>query len=164
MNPITNRLAKDHEELDALLLCLAQDAAAPVPGALQPTWAKLESKLIRHMEAEERFLLPLLEADDSSEVARIRVEHTRIRDLLSELGLAVELHTVRESNIMELVELLKAHAKHENGALYRLAGDKASTAVEHGVGQMLKHGVAAAAAAVATRLEATEEARRRARP
>lgn len=164
MNPITDKLTKDHEELDALLLCLVQDAAAPVPGALQSTWTKVETKLIRHMEAEERFLLPLLEADDANEVTRIRQEHMRIRDLLSELGLAVELHTVRESNIMELVELLKAHAQHENGALYRLAGDKASTAVEHGIGQMLKHGVAVAAAAVATRLEATGEAQRRARP
>lgn len=138
---------KDHDELDILLRCLAQDALAPVPGTLQATWAKFETKLIRHMEAEERFLLPLLEASDPAEVARIRLEHARIRDALSELGVAVELHTVREASITELIELLQDHAQHEDVALYRLAGEKASAAVEHGISQLLKHGGATTKAA-----------------
>lgn len=135
MNSIAAKLTKDHQEIDALLRCLAEDAQAPVPGTLLTTWSTFETKLIRHMQAEEQFLLPLLEASDPAEVARIRQEHARIRDSLTELGLAVELHTVREASILELIELLEAHAKHENGALYRLAGDKASAAVEHGLGQ-----------------------------
>lgn len=164
MNSIAAKLTKDHRELDAILRCLAQDAQAPVPGTLQATWSMFETKLIRHMQAEEYYLLPLLEASDPAEVARIRLEHAQIRDSLTELGLAVELHTVREANILELVELLEAHAKHENGALYRLAGDKASSAVEHGIGQLLKHG-AAAVAAVLPHLGTNEEhSNRRARP
>jgi hypothetical protein len=89
------------------------------------------------MEAEERLLLPLLEASDPAAVARIRLEHARIRDSLTELGVAVELHTVRESHIRELIELLTAHAKHEDAALYRVAGEKASTTVEHGIARVL---------------------------
>lgn len=150
MNSIASRLTQDHQELDALLRRLAEDAEAPERGVLEETWSSFESKLIRHMEAEERFLLPLLEVTDAAEVARIRLEHARVRDSLTELGVAVELHTVRAVDVNELVGLLAAHAKHENTALYRLAGEKASRAVEHGVAQLLKHGVAVAAARVAT--------------
>jgi hemerythrin-like domain-containing protein len=150
MNPIATRLTQDHQDLDSLLRRLAEDAEAPEPGALEKTWTIFESKLIRHMEAEERFLLPLLEASNAAELTRIRLEHARIRDILTELGVAVELHTVRAADVTELVNLLHAHAKHENTALYQLAGDKASRAVEHGIAQMLKHGVAIAVARVAT--------------
>jgi len=134
------------------LRCLAEDARAPVPGALQATWTRFEGKLIRHMEAEEQLLLPLLEASDAAEVARIRGEHARIRDSLTELGVAVELHTVRESHIRDLIALLAAHAKHEDAALYRVAGEKASSAVEHGIARMLRHGVAVATALVSTKV------------
>lgn len=138
MNPVAVKFTKDHDELAALLRCLAQDAKAPVPGALQATWSSFEGKLSRHMDAEEQFLLPLLEASEPAEVARIRRDHARIRNLLTELGVAVELHTVREPNITELVQLLADHAEHENGALYRLAGEKASSAVEHGIARLLR--------------------------
>lgn len=152
MNPIAARLTKDHQELDALLRRLAEDTSAPVPGALETTWGLFEGRLIRHMEAEERFLLPLLEASDAAEVARIRREHVQIRDALTELGIAVELHTAREPQIQQLAQLLDAHAKHENDALYRLAGDKASTAVEHGIAQMLKQAASAVFSSVSERL------------
>jgi hemerythrin-like domain-containing protein len=144
MNPIATKLTKDHEELHTLLQCLAEDARAPEAGALRATWSTFETKLIRHMQAEEQLLLPLLEASDAEEVARIRREHTRIRDSLTELGIAIELHTVREASILDLIDLLEDHAKHEDAALYRLAGDKASAAVEHRLTQFLKQGVAVA--------------------
>jgi len=152
MNPISARLTKDHQELDGLLRRLAEDAAAPLPGALEKTWCLFEARLIRHMEAEERFLLPLLEASDPDEVARIRREHFQIRDALTELGVAVELHTVREPEVQRLIELLDAHAAHENEALYRLAGDKASSTIDHGVAQMLKQGAAAVLSSVSERV------------
>jgi hypothetical protein len=148
MNSVAARLTQDHRELETLLLRLAQDARAPMGGVLQPTWTSFESKLLRHFEAEERFLLPLLEASDAAEVTRIRTEHSRIRDLLAELGVAVELHTVREANVSELISVLQAHAKHENAALYRLAGEKASTSVERGIARLLKQGAAAVAAMI----------------
>ena len=142
MNSVASRLTKDHEELDALLRRLEQDAQAPIPGALRATWEEFETKLLRHMEAEERFLLPLLEASDQAEVVRIRCEHATIRNRLTVIGLAIELHAIRELSIAELIALLQAHAKHENAALYRLAGEKASSGVEHGIAELLKRGVA----------------------
>lgn len=127
-----------------MLKCLAQDAAAPVCGALEQTWGTFEGQLLRHLEAEERFLLPLLEASDPAEVSRIRAEHARIRELVTELGPAIELHAVREANVTRLIDFLKAHAEHENRALYRLAGDKASSAVLRGISEWLKRGASLA--------------------
>jgi len=165
MNPVASRLTKDHEEIDALLRRLTQDAGAPLAGALETTWEEFETKLLRHMDTEEQFLLPLIDASDQAEVARIRCEHAIIRNRLTELGVAIELHSIREPSITELGALLQAHAKHENAALYRLAGDKASSAVEHSIAELLKHGVAVAHSAIATAIAtATRAADERGQP
>jgi hemerythrin HHE cation binding domain-containing protein len=138
MNQVAARLAQDHRELDSLLQCLAQDAEAPCAGVLESTWDAVERRLTRHMLAEEQFLLPLVEASNPVEVARARQEHARIRDMMAALGLAIELHTVRAPDIYELIDLLRAHAKHEGEALYALAGSKASVAVEHSLFAKIK--------------------------
>jgi len=148
MNSVAAQLTKDHQELHALLLCLAQDAKAPLPGTLEATWTTFEKRLLGHMETEERCLLPLIEVSDPAEFKRVRTEHARIRGLLTELGVAIELHTVREANISELIELLEAHAKHENTTLYHLAESKLSAQSYAGIARFIKHGVVAATAAV----------------
>jgi len=139
MNQIAERLEKDHQELDSLLLQLAQDAAAPCPGVLEPTWNAFERRVLKHMAAEERFLLPLVEASDPAEVERTRIEHTQIRGTIAKLGVAIELHTVRATDINQLIELLRAHAKHEDERLYKMAGDGASAAVARSVFETLKN-------------------------
>lgn len=144
MNQARAKLAKDHEELDALLERLAEDTEAPGQGELEATWAVLESRLLRHLEAEERFLLPLVEASHPLEVQRTRDEHARIRSNLAELGVAIELHCARKPQLMELIRFLRAHAKHEDEALYQLAGEKASVAVEHSILETLKNAVRSA--------------------
>ncbi len=72
------------------------------------------------MDAEERHLLPLLETSHAREVAEVRAEHARIRQLVSELGVAIELHAARQPAIEELVETLRSHSEHEDRVLYRL--------------------------------------------
>jgi Hemerythrin HHE cation binding domain len=138
---VRTKLVHDHETLDALLVQLAEEAQDSDRPALQTTWNELESRLIAHINAEERFLLPLIEGDHPGEVAQTLREHCEIRDLIAELGLAIELHTAREPDIRRLVDLLRAHAKHEEAALYILAGDKASTTVEHSISSTLKAAV-----------------------
>jgi len=147
MNSIRAKLAKDHEELDALLERLAEDIESPAKDALAASWAAVESRLIRHLEAEERFLLPLLEVSHPKEVARTRAENSQIRDSIAELGVAIELHTAREPQISELIRFLRAHAQHEDEALYRLAGERASSHVEHGILEGLKQVVLSATGA-----------------
>ncbi len=138
MSSVRARLVKDHVSLDALLVKLAEDAQATDRQALQQTWSDLEKRLIAHLDAEERYLLPLVEFDNPLEVARTRREHAEIRDLLAELGLAIELHTARQPDVQRLIDMLRAHAEHEESALYSLAGNKASSAVEHSIASTLK--------------------------
>ncbi len=138
MNPIGKRLSQNHQELAALLERLSQATEPLDREALAATWPDLAARLIRHMEAEEHYLLPLVAASHPAEVNRTLLEHTQIRDLIAELSVAVEQHVVRNDEIQALIELLQAHAKHEDQQFYRLAGDKASVAVEHSVLATLK--------------------------
>jgi hypothetical protein len=141
MNHIGQQMANDHRELEALLKRLADDALAPECGALQCTWSELESRLLAHMAAEEHYLLPLIEASHPAEVARTFLEHKQIRHQVSELGLAIELHTARNPAIEELIRTLQAHAQYEDQTLYTLAGDKASMTLQHRISAMLKTAV-----------------------
>jgi hemerythrin-like domain-containing protein len=145
MNQARAKLAKDHEELGALLRRLAEDVDAPCPGELETTWAVFEGRLIRHLEAEEQLLLPLIEASNPDEVRRIREEHAHIRSAIAELGVAIELHSARKPHVTELIQFLQGHAQHEDEVLYRIAGDKASVAVEHSILEILKNAVRSAA-------------------
>lgn len=149
MNSVAAQLTKDHQELRELLLSLAQDAKAPLPGTLQATWTTFEKRLLRHMETEEACLLPLIEISDPAEFKRVRTEHARIRGMLTELGIAIELHTVREAHISELIQLLESHAEHENTTLYQMAESKLSAQAYAGIARVIKQGVVAARAAVA---------------
>ena len=139
MNDVKARLTQDHKELDALLRCLAEDAAAPADCApLLSTWSQLETRLLGHMDAEEQYLLPLIEASHPAEVARTRREHVRIRQMVYELGVAIELHAVRQPAIDALVALLHDHAQREDLILYELAGERASTLLQHRVANLLR--------------------------
>lgn len=144
MNSIRAKLAQDHEALDSLLRCLAQDAQAPCRGSLETTWNAFEGRLLRHMDAEESFLLPLVEASHPAEVERTLAEHRQIRDLVAQLGLAIELHTARQPQVLELIRMLGKHAAHEDETLYQLAGDKASTTVARSLFKGLKTAIRSA--------------------
>lgn len=146
MNVLGQRLLRDHQALHAALKQLAEDAEAPQVGQLVRTWASFEKQLYAHLEAEEQLLLPLLEASHPAEVARTRRQHEEIRKLVTELGVAVELHTVRRDDILRLVALLERHAEQENVGLYGLAGERASVAVEHRLAALIKARLASEAA------------------
>jgi len=139
MNDIKARLTQDHQDIDALLRCLAEDAAAPECRApLQSTWGQFETRLLGHMDAEERHLLPLIEATCPDEAARTRLEHVRIRHMVYELGVAIELHAARQPAIDALVKLLHEHAQREDVILYELAGQRASIVHQDRITSMLR--------------------------
>lgn len=137
MNSIQTRLDQDHREIEALLDSLAQASAGP-NDELRETFDGLESRLLRHMEIEEEYLFPLVAVTHAAEVDQTRIEHARIRQLVSELGLAIELHAARRPKVVELIEVLRAHAAREDQTVYPFAGERASTSVEHRVVTMLK--------------------------
>jgi hemerythrin len=158
MNHVQQRLDQDHRELNALLWRLSHDADAPSNDALRATWDELERRLLAHLDAEEQYLLPLVEASHPAQVDCTRREHEQIRRLVSELGIAIELHAVRQPAISELIRVLHEHADREDRTLYRFAGEKASVAVQHRIVQMLK--AAARFAIAAANKAATRSVRR----
>jgi len=135
MSKLRDRLVRDHEQLHAILNRLAEDVEAPSSAPLRGTWDKFERRLLAHMKAEEELLLPLLEASHPGEVLKTRDEHEVIRKRVAELGVMIELHCVRKAAIVELIELLERHAAREDRGLYQIAGERASTAVEHSIGR-----------------------------
>jgi hemerythrin-like domain-containing protein len=139
MNDLKARLTQDHQEIDALLRSLSEDAAAPERSEpLHSTWCQFETRLLCHMDAEERYLLPLIEASDAEEAARTRLEHVRIRQMVYELGVAIELHSARQPAIDALVQLLHEHARREDLILYELAGERASSVIQRRIANMLR--------------------------
>lgn len=119
---IGGQLTKDHAEIDKLLECLAEDAEAPECGPLQSTWSRLERRLLQHLNTEQRHLLPFLEARDPTATIETRREHARMRELVSALGVAIDLHAARKATISELRELFHSHAEREERTYEHIQG------------------------------------------
>jgi uncharacterized protein (TIGR02284 family) len=81
-------------------------------------WADLEELLLRHMEAEEMFLLPYFEQNRPGDCRQLRGDHADIRRRLGEIGLAFDLHTVRAEQVEELAAFMTRHVNEENASLY----------------------------------------------
>jgi Hemerythrin HHE cation binding domain len=138
VDPIRAQLAADHRVLDDLFARLLHDLSALSRQDLEVVWCELEHRLLSHMDVEEQFLWPLLEEGHRAAVDRARSDHARIRGSVCGLGASVELHTVREQDIKELMRLLHHHAEREDAFLYRFACERAPASVQCRVATTLR--------------------------
>ncbi|CAN5894040.1 hypothetical protein BH11MYX3_BH11MYX3_12120 [soil metagenome] len=92
-------------------------------------WTKLDHGLLSHMEAEERYVLPAFARVDRAAALEVLREHGQIRAMLLELGVAVDLHSIRFEQSEELIRLLRAHASTEDNLLYRWADQRLDDAL-----------------------------------
>lgn len=111
-------LRSDHQRLDEVFEGLLNRMHAGDTEAAREMWGVFERDLSAHMEAEEALLLPVLERFDPEEAGTVRAEHLGIRKLLAEMGVAIELHTLREDRVEAFVRALRQHAAHEEEGLY----------------------------------------------
>lgn len=118
MKGLYEALHRDHQRLDDVFESLLNQMHAGDAEAARETWVRFERELLGHMEAEETELLPVLDRFDPEEAGTIRAEHLRIRALLAEMGVALELHTLREERVEAFVRALRQHAAHEEAGLY----------------------------------------------
>ena len=81
-------------------------------------WCELETELVDHMAAEEELILPRYAAHAPAEGQRIAADHARMRELLTPMGVEVELHESRASRLRQLVDTLEAHAAFEDAGMY----------------------------------------------
>lgn len=88
---------------------------------LARTWAEFEGGLLAHLDTEEKRLFPLIAGSHPDAVASALRQHARVRELVAELGVRAELHTIRKWAVDELVALLAGHAAFEDETLYPLA-------------------------------------------
>lgn len=125
MSQVRGELARQHAWLDDALRELLRLTVQSDHPALQKAWTHFESELLKHLELEERHLFPIVEGEHPEAVRGLRIEHDRIREVVSELGLACDLHTVRRESMAKLARWLEAHAAAEDRGLYRWADELA---------------------------------------
>jgi hypothetical protein len=115
---LVQELRQQHDQLDALLTTVAEESQSADPARLQAAWTSFERALSAHLRNEERELLPLLISAHPEEVRSILTEHRRLRELVSELGVQIDLHSVRRAALTRLSRMLHVHAKAEERGLY----------------------------------------------
>jgi hemerythrin-like domain-containing protein len=119
MTQFKQRLLDDHAELESRLRRLADSVDANDPcSELRNIWAGFESNLLDHLDTEERCFFPLVAREHRAEIEALRAEHQHIRSAVAELGVCVELHTLRKQTVTDLIEFLRRHSEHEGTSLY----------------------------------------------
>ena len=130
------RLLSDHRALAELLKQLTCALEGANPPTLAEQWARFEQNLRDHLDTEESCLFPLVASAHRDEIEQLRTEHQHIRRALSELGVAVELHTLRKASADELIVYLEQHALREDHSLYQWLDE--SVAAQRGLRAMFE--------------------------
>jgi hemerythrin-like domain-containing protein len=127
MTSVKQNLQEDHAQLECRLQRLANAVDANDSCAdLRRIWAGFEANLLDHLGTEERCLFPMVVQEHRAEVEALRAEHQHIRCALTELGICVELHTLRKQAVDELIGFLRHHAAREDASLYEWVEKKSS--------------------------------------
>jgi len=134
MNDLKQRLLADHADLERQLQVLARAVEANDAACdLRECWTRVESSLRDHLDTEERTIFPVVAAAHREEIEALRAEHQAIRKSLTELGLAVELHTLRKAAVDKLFLFLSEHAARENHSLYDWLEDTSDSGPRRGL-------------------------------
>ena len=118
MTTLGQRLTQEHRSLEALYDLVANRVHCGDTALLDASWTELETRLRAHLAYEEQHLFARFEQVDRVETARLRDEHAAVRRALAEIGVAIELHTVREETIEAFIAMLRAHGAREEALLY----------------------------------------------
>ncbi len=116
-------LPDHHRRLEAKCRDLLASAYTDNTRELIAHWCELETELIDHIAAEEEVILPGYAEHAPTNAKRILGDHARIRELLTPIGVEVELHETRAARLRLLVEALDAHALLEDTTMYPWARD-----------------------------------------
>ncbi|HEU4726392.1 MAG TPA: hemerythrin domain-containing protein [Kofleriaceae bacterium] len=114
-------LGAHHREIEAECFEIMSAGFADEPRDLTLRWAKVERELLEHMAAEEQLAFPDYQREDPENAQDLRDEHAVLREHALEIGIAIQLHTIRCEQLQQFVDELRAHAAHEERSLYRWA-------------------------------------------
>jgi uncharacterized protein (TIGR02284 family) len=133
------RLKLDHEEFEASLERLRAFALAEDAELVQGEWNELERSILRHVDAEDMFLLPGFARDQPDVAGTLHAEHAEIRKQLGEVGLALDLHTLRLEQIDALYRAVARHVALEERTLYPWADQERNSPLVDAVVRRLPH-------------------------
>lgn len=126
-------LKADHETLETSFRRVLGKLRGGDPDAIRAGWLAMEQRLNAHLDAEERHMLPAFSKLYPRESARITGEHAEIRALLLQLGVDLDLHSLREETAALFFEKLARHAQYEEALLYEWADDVLPEPERHAV-------------------------------
>lgn len=118
-------LREQHVVCERLFQDLVNRAESNDWHACDEIWDEFSSVLEEHMTYEESRLFPKLAAGDEERLIsqRLREDHAAFRHALAEMGVAIEIHSVRLTGVEDLVGRLRAHAALEDRCLYPFADE-----------------------------------------
>jgi hemerythrin superfamily protein len=117
--PIRDHFLADHRRLETLVEEVLAAFEANDRQEVARLWTEFELGLLAHLEAEEVHLIPGLLRVCERDARVIVQEHRHIRTRLTELGVTVDLHTIRLDSARDFIDELRAHSKNEDRLLYR---------------------------------------------
>ena len=125
-------MLNSHERLRDLLARVFEAMAFNARDDVAALWGVFDHGLLAHMEAEERFVLPVFAHVDREEAQALLRDHGLLRQELLQLGVAIDLHCARYPRAGEFAALLERHARREEALLYRWADERLSgETIEH---------------------------------
>ena len=120
---VKEHMAQDHTRLDDVIDRLKSAVEGANAEGIRREYDVLERAVRAHFAAEEKELFPILPASSADDLKTLQAEHAAIRAKLDEIGLHVELHTLRKEMTDELAASLHAHAMREEVRLYGIADE-----------------------------------------
>lgn len=114
-------LKSDHAALEITFRRMIGKFGGGDPDAIRAGWQAMEQQLEAHLGAEEQYLLPRFEKVYPEEAERIRVEHKQIRAALLQLGVDLDLHSLRDETARAFIDVLRKHAENEDRLFYAWA-------------------------------------------
>jgi hypothetical protein len=116
------QLVTEHAGLEHMFDELVSALDAGANSDIDQCWTELEGGLSRHMALEERCLFEPLSEAHPGEVAELRADHVRLRALLRELGVGIDLHQVSSQTLEQFTVALESHARKEEDLARHLTG------------------------------------------
>jgi len=119
--PIGHVLDQHHREIEEACLALLGAGFACDPCELARRWGEIDHQLNDHMTAEEHLVIPAYQHADPENAQVLREQHAWLREQALEIGIAIQLHTVRLEQLRSFVAALRDHTRNEEASMYRWA-------------------------------------------
>jgi hemerythrin-like domain-containing protein len=83
-----------------------------------PVWRRFTQELSRHLEIEEKLLLPEFGRAHPAEAKICATFHAQLRDLVARADSELELHARQIPSVLALQRAVRTHARQADGLLY----------------------------------------------